>query len=106
MTLDLNHLLYFGDPAPRRIISIVDGIVAGEGEGPLQPTSQTAGVLVAGANPAYVDCVLARLMGYNVSRLPTPYNAVYHRKSRFGGTASGGPACAGMAGRRVHVAAV
>ena len=24
-------------------------------------------------------------MGYNISRLPTPYNAVYHRKSRFGG---------------------
>jgi hypothetical protein len=23
-------------------------------------------------------------MGYNISRLPTPYHAVYHRKSRFG----------------------
>lgn len=85
MTLDLNHLLYFSAQAPRRIISIVDGIVAGEGEGPLQPTSKHAGVLVGGENPAYVDCVLARLMGYNISRLPTPYNAVYHRKSQFGG---------------------
>jgi uncharacterized protein (DUF362 family) len=85
MTLDLNHLLYFGSHPPRRIITIVDGIVAGEGEGPLQPTSKRAGVLVGGSNPAYVDCVLARLMGYNISRLPTPYNAVYHRRSQFGG---------------------
>lgn len=85
MTLDLNQLLYFGDGAPRRIVSIVDGVVAGEGEGPLQPTSKRTGILVGGENPAYVDCVLARLMGYNVSRVPTVYHAIYHRKSRFGG---------------------
>jgi hypothetical protein len=85
MTLDLNHLLYFGQHAPGRIISIIDGIVAGEGEGPLQPTSKRAGVLAGGENPAYVDCVLARLMGYNISRIPTPYHAVYHRQSQFGG---------------------
>ena len=84
MTLDLNHLLYFSARSPRQVISIADGIIAGEGEGPLRPTSKRAGVLVGGENPAYVDCVLARLMGYNISRLPTPYNAVYHRKSRFG----------------------
>ncbi len=85
MTLDLNHLMYFGDQAPTRVISIADGIVAGEGEGPLYPTSKRAGILAASENPAYLDCVLGRLMGYNMSRLPTLYNAVYHRKSRFGG---------------------
>src|SRR5438132_4185909 len=34
-TLDLNHLLYFGNRGPKRVLSIVDGIIAGEGEGPL-----------------------------------------------------------------------
>jgi len=85
MTLDLNHLLYFGGRAPKHIISIVDGIVAGEGEGPLAPTAKSAGLIVAGENPAYVDAVLGRLMGYNISRVPTVYHAIYHRKSQFSG---------------------
>lgn len=86
MTLDLNHLVYFGPRAARRIITIVDGIVAGEGDGPLQPTSKHLGLLVGGENPAHTDCVLGRLMGYNLSRVPTLYHAIHHRKSRFGGT--------------------
>jgi hypothetical protein len=85
MTLDLNHLLYFGPRAPRKVISIVDGIVAGEGEGPLSPSPKAAGLLVAGENPAYVDAALAALMGYNISRIPTVYHAIAHRRSRFGG---------------------
>jgi uncharacterized protein (DUF362 family) len=85
MTLDLNHLLYFGERAPRKVISIVDGIIAGEGEGPLSPSAKPIGVLVGGENPAYVDAVLAQLIGYNISRVPTVYQAIYHRKSQFGG---------------------
>ena len=85
MTLDLNHLAYFGEQAPKRIISIVDGVIAGEGEGPLSPTPKPAGLLLGGENPAYVDAVLARLIGYNISRVPTVYHAIYHRKSRFSG---------------------
>jgi uncharacterized protein (DUF362 family) len=85
MTLDLNHVLYFADDAPRRVITIVDGIVAGEGEGPLRPTAKPVGLLIGGENPAYIDGVLASLMGYNVSRIPTVYHAIYHRKSKFGG---------------------
>jgi uncharacterized protein (DUF362 family) len=85
MTLDLNHLLYFGNHAPKQIISIVDGIVAGEGEGPLSPTAKPAGLLIGGENPAYVDAVLGKLMGYNISRVPTAYHAIYHRRSQFSG---------------------
>src|SRR5688500_10618790 len=82
MTLDLNDLLCFGNHAPKQISSIVDGIIAGEGEGPLRPTAKPAGLLVAGANPAYVDAVLGKVMGYNISRVPTAYHAIYHRKSQ------------------------
>jgi uncharacterized protein (DUF362 family) len=84
-TLDLNHLLYFGSHAPKRVISIVDGIMAGEGEGPLRPTPKPVGLLLGGENPAYVDATLARLIGYNISRVPTVYHAIFHRKSRFAG---------------------
>jgi len=41
--------------------------------------------LVGGENPAYVDAVLGQMMGYNISRLPAIYNAIYHRKSQFAG---------------------
>lgn len=82
--LDLNHLLYFWRPSPsHRIINIVDGIVAGEGEGPLIPEPKKVGLLMGGENPAYIDAAMARLMGYNISRIPTVYHAIYHRKSKF-----------------------
>ncbi|HYT91171.1 MAG TPA: DUF362 domain-containing protein [Gemmataceae bacterium] len=85
MTLDLNHLLYFSPQAPRHVISIVDGIVAGEGEGPLTPSPKPLGFLIAGENPAYIDAVVAKLMGYTLARVPTVYHALNHRKSRFAG---------------------
>ncbi|HUI06871.1 MAG TPA: DUF362 domain-containing protein [Verrucomicrobiae bacterium] len=84
-TLDLNHILYFSPRSPRHILTLADGIIAGEGEGPLVPSPRPAGVLLGGENPAYIDATMARLMGYNVSRVPTVYEAVYHRKSRFAG---------------------
>ena len=84
-TLDLNHLLYFGQRRPKRIINIVDGIIAGEGDGPLASSPKETGLVLLGENPAYLDAVIARFMGYNVSRIPTVYHAVHHRKSKFGG---------------------
>ena len=88
MILDLNHLVYFGAATRgKHIINVVDGIVAGEGEGPLASLPKPAGVLMAGENPAYLDAAMARMMGYNVSRVPTVYHAITHRKSRFAGPA-------------------
>ena len=84
-TLDLNHMLYFGAKRPKRVLNVVDGVIAGEGEGPLSPLPKPAGAILAGENPAYVDAVAARLTGYNVSRLPTVYHAIHHRRSRFAG---------------------
>lgn len=85
-TLDLNHALYFwSEKRPKRIFNIIDGIVAGEGEGPLSPTPKAIGVLIGGENPAYVDAVMGQLMGYNLSRIPTVYHAIYHRRSLFAG---------------------
>jgi uncharacterized protein (DUF362 family) len=85
MILDLNHILYFSDRSPTRVITIVDGVVAGEAEGPLRPTPKPAGVILAGENPAYIDAVQGKLMGYNIARIPTVYHAIYNRKSKFGG---------------------
>lgn len=78
MALDLNRALLYGDksgnwrkPLTRRpYLAIVDGIVGGEGNGPVSPTPVDAGVLVAGTNPAAIDAVAARLMGYAPERIP------------------------------------
>jgi uncharacterized protein (DUF362 family) len=87
--LDLNHLLYFGVKTPKHIITVVDGIVAGEGDGPLKPSPKAVGLLLGGENPACLDGVLAHLMGYNLSRVPLVYHALTHRKSRFAGAGLG-----------------
>jgi uncharacterized protein (DUF362 family) len=54
----------------RRFFSVVDGIVAGEGEGPLSPAPRRDMVLVAGADPVAVDAACARLMGLDPGKLP------------------------------------
>jgi uncharacterized protein (DUF362 family) len=75
--LDLNRALLFADrdgklrPEPqRRYLAIVDGILAGEGEGPLGATPLAAGLLVAGRDPVLVDAEVARLMGFSADRIP------------------------------------
>lgn len=70
--LDLNRVLFYADRAgvirdvpQRRYLTVVDGIVAGEGEGPLGAAPVDAGLLVGGFDPALVDAVAARAMGYD-----------------------------------------
>ncbi len=52
------------DRPQRRYLALVDGIIAGEGEGPLASTPRHAGLLIAGRDPALVDVACARAMGY------------------------------------------
>lgn len=87
-TLDLNHILYFTEGrSPERIITVVDGIVAGQGDGPLNPDPRPLGAILVGENPATVDAVIAHLVGYNPARVATVFHALADRRSRFGGIA-------------------
>ena len=78
MALDINKLLFYGSadgtfhnhPEKRRYLTIVDGIIAGEGNGPMAPDPKPCGVLVGGFNPVAVDTVCATLMGFDYQRLP------------------------------------
>ena len=82
-TLDLNHVLYQRGRA--RVVNVVDGVIAGQGEGPLAPTPVAAGIILAGANPAHVDAAIARLLGYSIARVPSVYHALTHHRSIFAG---------------------
>lgn len=54
----------------RTVLTVLDGVVAGEGEGPLAPSDVPLGVIVAGTDPVAVDLVAVRLMGYNEQLIP------------------------------------
>ena len=49
--------------------AIVDGIIAMEGNGPIQGTPKAAGVLVMGCDPVAVDATCARIMGLAPERI-------------------------------------
>ena len=83
MVLDLNRALLYANPDgtwrdrfhPKAYLAIVDGIVGGEGNGPLCPDPVASNVLVSGTNPAEVDAVVARLMGFDPRKVPIIANA-------------------------------
>jgi len=77
MVIDLNRILMYADSnghlqnnPVRCIFCIVDGIVGGEGNGPLDPSPKVAGTIVAGMNPVAVDLACARIMGFDYLRIP------------------------------------
>ncbi|MEE2665157.1 MAG: DUF362 domain-containing protein [Myxococcota bacterium] len=79
MCLDLNRALYysdrsgthFGAAAPvRTVLTVIDGVVAGEGEGPLAPTDRPLGVVLASLDPIALDLAAVRLMGFDETRIP------------------------------------
>lgn len=80
MCLDINKILLYGNPDgtlrpslpenQKRHYVLVDGIIAGEGRGPMNPDPVSAGVVIFGLHPASVDAVCAYLMGYDPEKIP------------------------------------
>ena len=53
----------------RRYFTVIDGIVAGEGQGPFCPTSKNANTLFVGEDLLATDVVATRYMGLNPSKI-------------------------------------
>ncbi len=77
MCLDLNRIALYGrqdgtiaDTPQRRIVQIVDAVVAGQGDGPLAPDPLPIGMMIAGASACAMDWFGASLLGYNPARIP------------------------------------
>ncbi len=79
MCVDLNRCLYYSDAerlhldagAPvRRVLTVLDGVVAGEGEGPLAPSDVPLGAVIASCDPVAADLVAIRLMGFDEKKIP------------------------------------
>jgi uncharacterized protein (DUF362 family) len=89
MVLDLNKCLFSFDGAgrprrrPLRYLAIVDGIVGGEGNGPLSPDPKPCGVIIAGTHPTAVDCAAAKVVDFDWQKLAVLRNCFALRKGNF-----------------------
>jgi uncharacterized protein (DUF362 family) len=83
--LDLNKILFYADPGGtmrdenpgerKKYIGIADGVIAGEGSGPKAPDPVSLGLIFCGDNPAAIDAVCARFMGFDPLKTPGIANA-------------------------------
>ena len=77
MIYDLNLVIQNVDaagilhPTPqRRYFCIVDGLISGEGNGPLQPLPRETGWLAVGDDPFAIDTTLGWFMGFDPRKIP------------------------------------
>lgn len=82
MVLDLNRILFYAEPSGavasrplRRYLSLVDAVIAGDGNGPVAARPFPAGMIIAGANPVAVDATATRLMGFDWRKVPVIQHA-------------------------------
>ena len=77
MCLDLNRLLFYADTqgsihsSPQRnVLTIADGFIAGQGNGPLQSDPCNAGLVMASLNPVVHDFIAGIIMGLDPHKIP------------------------------------
>jgi uncharacterized protein (DUF362 family) len=52
------------------VLTVMDGIIAGEGDGPLAPRDVPLGTILAATDPIALDLVALRLMGFDEQNVP------------------------------------
>lgn len=77
MVLDLNKIAEYGKldgsidtTSQRKIFSLTDGIIGGQGNGPLQPDPIAFGVVAFSNNSSLTDIIMGKLMGFDVMKIP------------------------------------
>lgn len=76
--VDLNKIIFYADKngilqqqKQRKYLIIADMIVAGEKEGPLEPSPKNVGLIVMGQDPVCFDETIAKMMGAKEGKIPT-----------------------------------
>ena len=74
---DINKIAFYADrngvmqeDKQRNYLCIVDAVLAGEKEGPMEQTTIDMGTIFGGKNPVYVDYCAAKLMCLNYQQIP------------------------------------
>lgn len=75
-TVDIAKIVHYADKNGRlnnkpqkKFFSIIDGIISGEGNGPMKCTSKNTGILVGGSNLVAVDFTATKLMGFDPQKV-------------------------------------
>lgn len=79
---DLNKILLYSDKygdmheeKQRKYLCIVDAILAGEREGPMEHTPKKCNLVFGGLNPVYVDYIASEIMGFDYKFIPSIYKS-------------------------------
>jgi uncharacterized protein (DUF362 family) len=90
MVSDLMKIIMYADRdgcvkdfPQRTILTVIDGIIGGERNGPLVPTEKKAGVVIAGLNPLATDIVGTRMMGFDWRKLKYIVNLLENKHFGF-----------------------
>jgi uncharacterized protein (DUF362 family) len=92
MCVDLNRCFYYSDAKGedfeasepiRKVLTVMDGVVAGEGDGPLRPGNIPLGSVIAATDPIALDLVALRLMGFDEQNIPKIWEPMNDRGLRI-----------------------
>jgi len=90
MAADLARILLYANKQgvmcnepQRTVVSIVDGIIGGEGDGPLSPIPKHVGTLIGGDDILAVDIATATYMGFDYRKLRMLYEPLQDKGSRW-----------------------
>jgi len=88
--VDINKIAFyankkgaFKETPQRKIFTIVDAIVAGEKEGPLEPSPKHCGLIIGGVNSVAIDIVCSKIMGFDFRKIPTLGYALQSKKYKL-----------------------
>ena len=88
MVMDLNQIVYYGTKEgklkknkQRLFFSLCDGIIGGEGDGPLKPKPLALGIVSFTNTSSWNDLVLSLLMGMESKRIPLLVSAKNFEKN-------------------------
>jgi uncharacterized protein (DUF362 family) len=77
MVLDLNKIVLFGrqdgsiaEKPQRHLFSLCDGIIGGQGDGPLKPDPLPLGIVSLTNHSGWNDLAMAKLMDFDIRKIP------------------------------------
>ena len=75
--LDLNNIIFFADKEgrqqktqQRKYITIIDGVIGMDKEGPMEGSPKGSHILVGGFHPVTVDAIASYIMGFDWQKVP------------------------------------
>ena len=85
--VDLAKIILYADKSgvmhktpQRRYLSIIDGVIGGDKEGPLTPDPEYSGIVLGGFNPTIVDLFATKIMGFDWRKFKMLQGAVRAQK--------------------------